>query len=65
MSQSNEDTSASSSGLSASYRPPFVLLSSSIVMRRTYKNTCDVKNIFVLRAIHFSIGHFPFIEISF
>jgi hypothetical protein len=23
---------------------------------------CDVKNIFVLRAIHFSIGHFPFVE---
>jgi hypothetical protein len=37
-------------------------LSSCVIIRRTRKNTCNAKNIFVLRAIHFSIGHFSFIE---
>jgi hypothetical protein len=63
LSQRNEDTFASSSRPSVSYRPSFVILSSCIVNRRTCKNVCDTKNIFVLRAIHFSIGHFPFVGI--
>jgi hypothetical protein len=63
LSQRNEDTFASSPRPSASCRPSFVILSSRIVNRRTCKNVCDAKNIFVLRAIHFSIGHFPFIGI--
>jgi hypothetical protein len=56
LSRRNEDTFASFSRPSASYRPSSVIL-------RTCKNVCDAKNIFVLRAIHFSIGHFPFVGI--
>jgi hypothetical protein len=40
-----------------------MISNSCIINRRTCKNVCDAKNIFVLRAIHFSIGHFPFIGI--
>jgi hypothetical protein len=63
LSQRNEDTFASSSKPSASCRPSFVILGSGTVNRRTYKNVRDAKNIFVLRAIYFSIGHFPFVGI--
>jgi hypothetical protein len=59
----NEVTFASSSRPSSSCRPSFVILGSVIVNRRTCKNVHDAKNIFVLRAIHFSIGHFPFVGI--
>jgi hypothetical protein len=43
--------------------PSFVILGSGIVNRRTCKNVRDAKNIFVRRAIHFSISHFPFVRI--
>jgi hypothetical protein len=43
--------------------PSFVILGSGIVNRRTCKNVRDAKNIFMLRTIHFSIGHFPFVGI--
>jgi hypothetical protein len=62
-SQRNEDTFASSSRPSASCRPSFVILGSCTVNRRTCKNACDAKNVVVLRAIHYSIGHFPFVGI--
>jgi hypothetical protein len=46
--------------------PPGLLLLQAFfcnqVARRTCKNVCDAKNIFVLRAIHFSIGHFSFVD---
>jgi hypothetical protein len=63
LSQRNEDTFASSSKPSASCRPSFVILGSGIVNRRTCKNVRDAKNIFVLRAIHLSIGNSLFVGI--
>jgi hypothetical protein len=57
LSQRNEDTFASSS------KPSFVILGSCTVNRRTCKNVCDAETIFVLRAIHFNIGHFLFVGI--
>jgi hypothetical protein len=57
-------TFASSSGHSAPWWPSFVTLGNCAI-RKSCKNTCNVKNIFVLRAIHSSIGHFALIGILF
>jgi hypothetical protein len=55
-------TFASSSRHSTSCRPPFVVLS-ICAYQKNLQEHLQCENIFVLRAIHFSIGHFLFIGI--
>jgi hypothetical protein len=46
----------------ASCWPYLVILGSCVVSEKPAR-TSITQNIFVLRAIHFSIGHFPFVRI--
>jgi hypothetical protein len=55
-------TFASSSRHPASCRTFLIILGSCVVSEKKPARTSVMQNIFVLRAIHFSIGHFPFVR---